>query len=478
MKTVAVEAKLNVPIGNSSLEANDLTITKIGTNPNLNKTRGSTMKKASSRRKMAFGHIPSRAAEHEAGNSFIEEYEKHGEALEMLSGIEGNNNFHNSRQDFSTEESSDALSSINSTISSEYGNYEVIEYDLSDPEGLFSSSVAHQEGGIHYLNLSPPTVRMKTKDSLQATPEGTSSSLPNFSFLIEDDSPAAAAVRANARIHVSTVGKAARAVHLQSIRRLAKFAAGANKTGYRKGKPPRIPPTSARRHADGPFGGPGRYLGSGSIDEEDYDEDLDENDEEEADGVEECYTGESLDDEEDGDNHRNNDRKEEANEVVLESNNNDVIDVKIERDGTLPYLGRKHHSESWCEDDATRSEQDPCTPLPPVPPLVQLQDDGNDLGNETILNSSEQKLKPPSHRKHMSIGSDVEELLLRQSLSTAPDPYRKYDMAAMKDVATSTAHFNDGVARGTIEAGKKGKYFRPNICFISAMTNMFHVPLV
>jgi hypothetical protein len=60
---------------------------------------------------------------------------------------------------------------------------------------------------------------------------------------IDADSPAAAALRANAQIHVSSVGKAARAVQLQSVRRVFKRATGITKSGNKKGKPPRIPPT-------------------------------------------------------------------------------------------------------------------------------------------------------------------------------------------------------------------------------------------
>jgi hypothetical protein len=64
---------------------------------------------------------------------------------------------------------------------------------------------------------------------------------------IDDDSPAAEALRANAKIHVSSVGKAARAVQLQSVRRVLKRATGITKSGVKKGKPPRIPPTRSHQ---------------------------------------------------------------------------------------------------------------------------------------------------------------------------------------------------------------------------------------
>lgn len=58
---------------------------------------------------------------------------------------------------------------------------------------------------------------------------------------IEDNSPAAEALRANANVKVSTVGKAARAVHMQSVRKLIKRATLSTKQGNVRGKPPRVP---------------------------------------------------------------------------------------------------------------------------------------------------------------------------------------------------------------------------------------------
>jgi hypothetical protein len=101
-----------------------------------------------------------------------------------------------------------------SRVSSDNGQqYEVIEYDFDrdtdvEPSALFAEVV----GKTAVIN-------------------------------IDADSPAAAALRANAQIHVSSVGKAARAVQLQSVRRALKRATGITKSGKKKGKPPRIPPT-------------------------------------------------------------------------------------------------------------------------------------------------------------------------------------------------------------------------------------------
>lgn len=72
---------------------------------------------------------------------------------------------------------------------------------------------------------------------------------------IEDDSPAAEAIRANANVRVSTFGKAARAVHMQAVRRFVKKATGATKSGVVRGKPPRIPERNGGSGGDGGAGG-------------------------------------------------------------------------------------------------------------------------------------------------------------------------------------------------------------------------------
>jgi hypothetical protein len=59
---------------------------------------------------------------------------------------------------------------------------------------------------------------------------------------IGDDTPAAEALRANAAVHVAKLGKLARKVHVQTVRRLVKKATLRAKSGNVRGKPPRIPP--------------------------------------------------------------------------------------------------------------------------------------------------------------------------------------------------------------------------------------------
>lgn len=59
---------------------------------------------------------------------------------------------------------------------------------------------------------------------------------------IEDNTPAAAALRANRDVKVPKMVKVARSLHAQTVRRFIKRATLRAKSGNRRGKPPRIPP--------------------------------------------------------------------------------------------------------------------------------------------------------------------------------------------------------------------------------------------
>jgi hypothetical protein len=100
------------------------------------------------------------------------------------------------------------------------GPYEVIEYDLHEGSSgvdMFSE-LAEFDSSLH----------------------------------IDDDSPAAQALAANASVRVSQLGKAARAVHMQTVRKIVKRATGATKSGVTRGKPPRLPPKVEGGFADFP----------------------------------------------------------------------------------------------------------------------------------------------------------------------------------------------------------------------------------
>lgn len=60
---------------------------------------------------------------------------------------------------------------------------------------------------------------------------------------IEDNTPAAAALRANRDVKVPKMVKVARSLHAQTVRRFFKRATLRAKSGNRRGKPPRIPPS-------------------------------------------------------------------------------------------------------------------------------------------------------------------------------------------------------------------------------------------
>lgn len=61
---------------------------------------------------------------------------------------------------------------------------------------------------------------------------------------IEDDSPAAEALRANAQIHIGKMSKVARSINAQALRKIVKKASMRQHFGKVKGKPPRVPPPS------------------------------------------------------------------------------------------------------------------------------------------------------------------------------------------------------------------------------------------
>jgi hypothetical protein len=108
------------------------------------------------------------------------------------------------------------------------GPYEVIEYDAADDGDL----------GSEFFN--------------------------DLDFRIEDNTPAADALRANAGVRVSIAGKAARAVNMQVVRKLMKRATMTTKSGNVRGKPPRIPPS--HKEAEGAVHDAGRRRASTDFD--------------------------------------------------------------------------------------------------------------------------------------------------------------------------------------------------------------------
>jgi hypothetical protein len=110
--------------------------------------------------------------------------------------------------DRATEETSSDVHSVADSSIDGGGPTEVIEYNPADP----LSGVTSED---FFAEIETPT--------------------------IEENSPAGQALRANAGIYVSSVGKAARAIHVQAVRKFVKRATGATKSGLVRGKPPRVP---------------------------------------------------------------------------------------------------------------------------------------------------------------------------------------------------------------------------------------------
>jgi hypothetical protein len=118
----------------------------------------------------------------------------------------------------------------NETTSLDSRSYQLFEYDPSDP----LVGIRNGTGGS-ILGPTPMGHHHHHHHRLAG----------DVNFLhIEENTPAAEALRANANVHVSTFGKAARAMNVQVVRKIVKRVSGATKTGYVKGKPPRLPPGS------------------------------------------------------------------------------------------------------------------------------------------------------------------------------------------------------------------------------------------
>lgn len=87
---------------------------------------------------------------------------------------------------------------------------------------------------------------------------------------IEEDSPAALALRANAEVHIGKMSKVARSINAQALRRVVKRASMRNHFGKVRGKPPRVPPPSQMRDT-----APDDAADMYGIEEGDYEEDED-----------------------------------------------------------------------------------------------------------------------------------------------------------------------------------------------------------
>eukprot|EP01083_Nonionella_stella_P007339 21240_1 len=112
------------------------------------------------------------------------------------------------------------------------------------PEGLTLNLVSSAKGQFPgHGGISPSRVGALKNLSLPITspdPGGPSNILPSEADLdIEDGTPAALALRANADVKVTKLNKVARALHANAVKKLVKKSVGAG-MGEKRGKPPRL----------------------------------------------------------------------------------------------------------------------------------------------------------------------------------------------------------------------------------------------
>ena len=112
-------------------------------------------------------------------------------------------------------------------------------------ESLPSAPEDNDSAEEYTYNMTPSSGTSSTvlgflpSDSPGGLPVEILGSLNNPS--IDDDTPAAEALRANADVHVNTAAKLARKIHVQTVRNIVKKATKRG-MGNKRGKPPRIPP--------------------------------------------------------------------------------------------------------------------------------------------------------------------------------------------------------------------------------------------
>eukprot|EP00538_Stauroneis_constricta_P000375 CAMPEP_0119552110 /NCGR_PEP_ID=MMETSP1352-20130426/5197_1 /TAXON_ID=265584 /ORGANISM="Stauroneis constricta, Strain CCMP1120" /LENGTH=915 /DNA_ID=CAMNT_0007598289 /DNA_START=274 /DNA_END=3021 /DNA_ORIENTATION=+ len=106
-----------------------------------------------------------------------------------------------------------------------------------------NSNNSHLHNNHDHMRVGPLGVELGYLPPDQRPAHITSDILDHIDQeMIEDDTEAAEALRANANIKVGKVGKIARSVNAQTVRRIVKRATLRGKSGTARGKPPRVPP--------------------------------------------------------------------------------------------------------------------------------------------------------------------------------------------------------------------------------------------
>jgi hypothetical protein len=289
-----------------------------------------------------------------------------------------------------------------STRSSDNGQaYEIIEYDYDEDANVHVHTGGNATG-TKMLNI-------ETDDASEILAELVGKTAV---INIDDDSPAAAALRANAKIHVSSVGKAARAVQLQSVRRVLKRATGITKSGNKKGKPPRIPPTLLQHNKI--------ITGTGPIDVDQY-----------------------IDAAGDVTDHSNN------QDAIVEGIDEDNDDISVD-------MNRNHHD--LCEiNHVTDSQQNQHLHQHQhqygidEPSFSEI---GGDGGNDKII-IDESRNSTMSESKQLPKPTSS---ITTAATTTTLIPQHPVNEKLPTSVDRDMMHIPDGVAPGTVEAGKKGLF--------------------
>ena len=280
--------------------------------------------------------------------------------------------------------------------------YEVIEYDYND-EHISSNNNNMNNGGKPYHHLSG----LETDDTSELFAEVVGKTAV---ITIDDDSPAAAALRANAKIHVSSVGKAARAVQLQSVRRVLKRATGITKSGYKKGKPPRIPPTMLQQPSLS------HVVSPGPVDVDQY-----------------MDAGEMTD-------HSNNNNNQD---ILIEGVDEDHADDDMGHDTTTMML------TTTCHDDANLTAVLHQHGID-EPSFSEIggDDDHWMMGTTATAHRMDDRHNSRILATHPTTTAATTTKSSTSLLTSPPLP-----MHTDRDLL----HIPDGVAPGTVEAGKKGR---------------------
>jgi hypothetical protein len=289
-----------------------------------------------------------------------------------------------------------------STRSSDNGQaYEVIEYDYDE-----DANIPRIENNLSTDDASELLAEVVGKTAVIA---------------IDEDSPAAAALRANAKIHVSSVGKAARAVQLQSVRRVLKRATGITKSGKKKGKPPRIPPTLLQLQQQQQQPPPSHLNGllpPGPIDVDQYMDAADLSDPCKSNHPS-SHKHDILVEGVDEDNADDDDNDNAVDDIVNSSmtSNHDIADVAA--------ILHQHGI-----DEPSFSE-------------IGGDDDPLDMSRN-------------SHRSHPTTTTISEWKSPPVPMNTATHGDQKGVLVTPTPIDRDMMHIPDGVAPGTVEAGKKG----------------------